>query len=148
MRRGDRHALQLAARQRVGAPLEQLARRPSDSAVSSTARATAAGGSPRCSSGSSSSARTPPITTCVSGSWKTVPHDGRQLARPVLAHVEPADRQLARSASPPWKCGTSPQSARSSVDLPEPDTPGEHGERAGLELERDVAQRGAGARSG
>ena len=26
-------------------------------------------------------------------------------------------------ASPPWKCGTRPQSARSSVDLPEPDTP-------------------------
>ncbi len=29
----------------------------------------------------------------------------------------------APDASPPWKCGTSPHSARSSDDLPEPDSP-------------------------
>jgi hypothetical protein len=26
-------------------------------------------------------------------------------------------------ASPPWKCGTSPQNARSNVDFPDPETP-------------------------
>ena len=51
-----------------------------------------------------------------------MPHDARQLARAVVANVQPAttSRPLA---SPPWKCGTSPHSARSSVDLPDPDTP-------------------------
>ena len=34
----------------------------------------------------------------------------------------PADLDAAREA-PPWKCGTSPASARSSVDLPLPDGP-------------------------
>ena len=95
---------------------------PSDSAVSSTALATAAAGSPRCSSGSSSSPRTPPITTWVSGSWKTVPHTAASSPGPWSRTSRPptSSRPLA---SPPWKCGTSPQSARSSVDLPDPDTP-------------------------
>ena len=69
------------------------------------------------------------------------PAHGGQLAGAVLAHVEPADLERA-AASPPWKCGTRPQSARSSVDLPEPDTPASTVKVPGLELERDVAQRG------
>jgi hypothetical protein len=40
----------------------------SASAVSSTPRATSAGDSPRFSSPKASSARTVPVTTCVSGS--------------------------------------------------------------------------------
>ena len=145
-RGGDRHALELAAGEGVGAPLEQVADARATSAVSSTARATAAAGSPRCSSGSSSSARTPPITTCVSGSWKTVPQHGGQLARAVLAHVEAADHASSPLASPPWKCGTSPQSARSSVDLPEPDTPASTVKVPGSSSSVDVAQR-AGRRA-
>ena len=95
---------------------------PRPSAVSSTARATAPAGSPRCSSGSSSSARTPPITICVSGSWKTVPHTAASSPGPWSRTSRPPTLS-SPVASPPWKCGTSPQSARSSVDLPEPDTP-------------------------
>ena len=45
----------------------------SASAASSTARARAAGGSPRISSGNASSPRTVVETTCVSGSWATRP---------------------------------------------------------------------------
>ena len=113
---------------------------PRPSAVSSTARATVAAGSPRCSSGSSSSARTPPITICVSGSWKTVPHTAasspgpcsrtsrpptlsspRRLAAVEVRH-EPAERAQQRGLA----------GARHSR---------EHGERARLELERQLAQR-------
>ena len=111
-----RRACRCAAR--AGGP------RPSASAVSSTAaRDRRPAVSPPCSSGSSSSARTPPITTCDSGSWSTVPHTAASSPGAVLAHAQPGHRELARSASPPWKWGTRPQSARRSVDLPEPETP-------------------------
>ena len=46
----------------------------------------------------------------------------RQLGRPVLADAHARHLELP-AASPPWKCGTSPHSARSSDDLPEPDSP-------------------------
>ena len=42
---------------------------------------------------------------------------------PVLARVEPGERRRDRRSCPPWKCGTSPQAARSSVDLPCPESP-------------------------
>ena len=124
---------------RAGAPM------PSASAISSTARATAAGGSPRCSSGSASSARTPPITTCVSGLLEDRAADGGQLARAVLAHVEPADRRARPLASPPWKCGHEPAERAQQRRLARARHAGQHREGARLELERDVAQRAAGA---
>ena len=64
-------------------------------ATSSTARERAAGATPRSSSGSSISARTVVLTTCVSGSWATMPDSLRQLGRPVRADVHPGDLELA-----------------------------------------------------
>ena len=75
---------------------------PRPSAVSSTALATVAAGSPRCSSGSSSSARTPPITICVSGSWKTVPHTAASSPGPWSRTSSPPTLS-SPVASPPWK---------------------------------------------
>ena len=40
----------------------------------------------------------------------------------MLAGVEAAGPDAPPNV-PPWKCGTSPAAARSSVDLPEPDPP-------------------------
>ena len=95
---------------------------PSASAASSTARATAAAGSPRCSSASAISARTPLITTCDSGSWKSVPHTRESSLGPCSRTDMPATVS-SPDASPPWKCGTTPHAASSSVDLPLPDSP-------------------------
>ena len=83
-----------------------------------------------------------PITTCVSGSWKSVPHTLAQLARARARACPCPPPRRAPANSPPWKCGTRPHAARSSVDLPEPDAPGEHDELAPASSSRlDVAQR-------
>ena len=95
---------------------------PSASAASSTPRATAAGANPRFSSGNASSARTVPISTCVSGSCSSVPATAASSPGPCSRVSSPAQRSRPAN-TPPWKCGTSPQAARSSVDLPEPDPP-------------------------
>ena len=95
---------------------------PSASAASSTPRATAAGASPRFSSGKASSACTVPMTTCVSGSWKSVPATVAMSAGPCARESSPPASSRPVN-SPPWKCGTSPDAARSSVDLPEPEPP-------------------------
>ena len=95
---------------------------PSASAASSTPRATAAALQPRFSSGNASSDRTVPITTCVSGSWNSVPATAESSAGPCSRVSRPP--QASRPANvPPWKCGTRPAAARRSVDLPEPDAP-------------------------
>ena len=111
---------------------------PSTSAASSTARATAPGATPRCSSGSAISARTPFITTCDSGSWNTVPQMAASSPGPWSRTLRPPTSSSPR-ASPPWKCGTSPQAARSSVDLPLPGLAGQHGEAARLDLEVETS---------
>ena len=46
-----------------------------------------------------------------------------RVGGPVLARVEARERRRARRSAPPWKCGTRPQAARSSVDLPLPESP-------------------------
>ena len=95
---------------------------PSASAASSTPRATAGAGQPRFSSGKASSDRTLPITTCVSGSWNSVPATAASRAGPCSRVSIPP--HCTRPANvPPWKCGTNPHAASSSVDLPEPDPP-------------------------
>ena len=95
---------------------------PSASAASSTPRATAAAPSPRFSSGNASSARTVPMTIWVSGSWNSVPATAAIAAGScVRVSRPPASSRPANS--PPWKCGTRPDAARSSVDLPEPEPP-------------------------
>ena len=95
---------------------------PSASAASSTPRATAASLQPRFSSGNASSARTVPITTCVSGSWNSEPATADSSAGPCSCESRPPATSRPTN-SPPWKCGTSPAAARSSVDLPEPEPP-------------------------
>ena len=85
-------------------------------------RATAAALQPRFSSGNASSDRTLAITTCVSGSWNSVPATAASSAGPCSRVSSPP--QLSSPANvPPWKCGTRPAAARSSVDLPEPEPP-------------------------
>ena len=78
--------------------------------------------SPRFSSGNASSARTVPITTCVSGSWNSVPTAAASSPGPCSRVSIPATAARPANA-PPWKCGTSPLATRSSVDFPEPDAP-------------------------
>ncbi len=93
-----------------------------DASARSTRGQISAGGVPRFSSPKATSFATIVITTWSSGSWKTVAavparSDGRtaRVSRPATT-TQPEKR-------PPWKCGTSPASARSRVDLPEPDGP-------------------------
>ena len=95
---------------------------PSASADSSTPRATAAPLQPRFSSGNASSERTLPITTCVSGSWNSVPATAASSAGPCSRVSSPPHTSRPPNA-PPWKCGTSPDAARRSVDFPEPEPP-------------------------
>ena len=71
--------------------------------------------------------------------------DGGEVARPVLARVEPADDARGRRTSPPWKWGTRPQAARSSVDLPRPRAPASTHELARLDAE--ATRRAARARA-
>ena len=91
-------------------------------ATSSTARERAAGATPRSSSGSSISARTVVLTTCVSGSWATIPTASASSAGPCERTSIPATSS-SPSIAPPWKCGTRPQPARSRVDFPDPERP-------------------------
>ena len=62
------------------------------------------------------------MTTCVSGSWNSVPATAASSAGPCSrVSIPPTSARPANS--PPWKCGTSPEAMRSSVDLPDPDPP-------------------------
>ena len=146
-RGGDRDALQLAARRacrcggRAAARSRARARPPRRRARPSVAD------SPRCSSGSDSSARTPPITTCVSGSWKTVPQTAASSPGP-WSRTSARRRSARPATSPPWKCGTSPQSARRSVDLPGARRPGEHGEANPASSSSDTSRSAGASRSG
>ena len=116
---------------------------PSASAASSTPRATAAAPSPRFSSGNASSARTVPITTCVSGSWNSVPATAASVGRPVRARVEPAGLQPAgelAAVEVRHEPGGGAQQRRLARARPA----GEHDELARLDHEVDVAQRRRG----
>ncbi len=81
-----------------------------------------AGASPRFSSGKASSARGVPMTTCVSGSWNSVPTAPASSPGPCARVSRPATTARPANA-PPWKWGTSPLATRSRVDFPEPEMP-------------------------
>ena len=146
-RRRQRDPLQLAARERVGAAVEQVRDAELERRLLDRARDRRRRRSPRCSSGSASSARTPLITTCVSGSWSSVAQLAPGRSARGRARSCPATSSSPR-ASPPWKCGTSPHAARSSVDLPEPDSPTTSVNEPGSSVERQVGERVLRARSG
>ena len=119
---GEAHALELTARELHRLPSPEVQRidgseRPLDPWPDRSGAV-----KPRFSSPNATSFATMVITTWSSGSWKTlatVPASwaGRaeRVSRPVTT-TRPVKR-------PPWKCGTSPASARSSVDFPDPEGP-------------------------
>ena len=95
---------------------------PTDASAAATRPAISSGGVPTFSRPNATSDSTRVNTTWSSGSWKsvaTVPasSEGRvsRVSRPAIS-TRPEKR-------PPWKCGTSPASARNNVDFPEPDGP-------------------------
>ena len=116
---------------------------PSASAVSSTERAIAAGGLAAVLERQRQLGAHAAHHHLRLGVLEDGADDARQLARAVLAQRQSADRELAGGASPPWKCGTRPQAARSSVDLPQPDTPASTVNEPGSSSSVDVVQRAA-----
>ena len=145
-RRARRRARRAAARRRTARASERSSSGaiPSASAASSTPRATAAA---------------PPAAVLERerelgahgahhdlrlGVLEQRAGDRGELGRPVLARVEPADARAGRRTSPPWKCGTRPAAARSSVDLPEPEPPASTTNSPGSTRSVDVAQRRRG----
>ena len=144
-RRAERDALQLAAGELVRRAVEQVRDPERERRLLHPARD--GGGRPGRGSraGRPSSARTVPITTCVSGSWNSEPATAASSAGPCSRVSSPPTSRRPPN-SPPWKCGTSPQAARSSVDLPEPERAGQHDELAlpiVSETSRSAGHRGA-----
>ncbi len=68
----------------------------------------------------------------------------RDLGGRVLARVEPGYGDASGEA-PPWKCGTRPAAARSSVDLPEPEGPASTQNSPGSSARLTSHSAGAGA---
>ncbi len=95
---------------------------PSASAASSTPRATAAADQPWFSNPKAISERTLPITVWLSGSWNSVPATAARSLGP-CSRVSSPPTVTRPSKRPPWKWGTRPLAARSSVDLPHADSP-------------------------
>ena len=62
------------------------------------------------------------MITCVSGSWNSVPTTAASFAGP-CSRVSSPPHSTRPANVPPWKCGTSPHAARSSVDFPDPEAP-------------------------
>ena len=144
-RRARRRARRAGARRRRASAVERSSSGsiPSASAASSTPRATAAAPRPRFSSGKASSAAHRPHHDLGLGVLEERADDRARARRAVVAHVHAPDDDAARESSPPWKCGTRPLAARSSVDLPEPEAPGEHHELARRDA-RATRRRSAG----
>ena len=117
---------------------------PSASATSSTPRATAPAPSPRPSSGNAISARTEPMTTCVSGSWNRLPAVADSAAGP-WSRVSSPPQRASPANVPPWTCGTMPAAARRSVDFPAADPPASTTNSPGSM--RSVTSRSAGSRA-
>ena len=97
---------------------------PSASDASSTARATAAGASPPVLQRERQLGADRAHHDLRLGVLEQrADRDRERPRRPVLARVHAGRPWRGRANTPPWKCGTSPLAARSSVDLPEPDPP-------------------------
>ena len=67
-----------------------------------------------------SSARTVPITTCVSGSWNSVPTATASAAGAVLARVHAGDDRAARRTRRRGSAGTSPLARAAASTCPSP----------------------------
>ena len=80
------------------------------------------GATPMFSRPKATSFSTRVITTWFSGSWKTEATVPVSSAGPWVRLSSPPISTRPEKR-PPWKCGTSPASARNSVDLPLPDGP-------------------------
>ena len=91
-------------------------------APASTRGQISSGATPRFSSPNATSFSTRVITTWSSGSWKTEATVPASSAGP-CERVSSPPTSTRPEKRPPWKCGTRPASARSSVDLPLPDGP-------------------------
>ena len=115
-------ALQLAGGELRDAPLERDARPRAAARAARTRGAISAGGAPTFSTPKATSSSTRPKTTWSSGSWKTVATTpARSAGRVRRVSCPPTSTRPWNR--PPWKCGTSPARARTSVDLPEPEGP-------------------------
>ena len=120
-RRAERHALELAARELVRRAVEQRRDAERERRLLHPAR-DRGGRQPAVLEREGELAATVPMTTCVSGSWNSVPATAASAPGP-CSRVSSPPTSSRPANSPPWKCGTSPQAARSSVDLPEPLAP-------------------------
>ena len=80
------------------------------------------------------------ITIWSSGSWNTEATCPASWAG-VASRVSRPHTTTRPENVPPWKCGTRPASARTSVDLPEPDGPSSDDVLAVGDLERDAVER-------
>ncbi len=95
---------------------------PSASSVSSTRRRIAVSERPRFSSTNAMSCSTSSTTSCASGSWLTNPTTSAS-SRGWWLRVERPKATTSPLNRPPVACGTRPFAARSSVLLPEPESP-------------------------
>ena len=145
-RRRERHALQLAAGERVGAALEQVGDAERQRRLLHRARQ-----------------RRRRLAAVLERQLELGPHaahhhlrlgllehraaHGGQLARAVLAHVEPADLELAARLAA-VEVRDEPAERAQQRRLARAGQAGQHGERAGLDLERDVVERAARRRRG
>ena len=96
--------------------------RPSRSRVSSTRRRITSAARPSDSIPYASSSSTVSVTKCDNGSWPTVPTTSASSRGLCVRVSRPATVTRPRRV-PPVKCGTSPFTAPSSVDLPTPEGP-------------------------
>ncbi len=140
-RRGEADPLELAAGELGRPPTDEMQRVHRRERLLD-APGISSGGVPTFSRPKATSFSTLAITTCSSGSWKTVatvPARSAGRARRVscpATTTRPANR-------PPWKCGTRPAKARSSVDLPEPDGPSSATDSPGASSSETAVERRA-----
>ena len=95
---------------------------PARASASRTRSGIAAAGTPALSRPKATSRATAPSTAWPSGSWKTIPAR-RAIRAGGVARVSCPATVTRPEKRPPWKWGTRPHSARSSVNFPSPEGP-------------------------
>ena len=138
-RRGDRDALQLAARERVGAPLEQVRDAEGERRLLDRAGYAAGRLAPVFERQLELGAHAAHHDLAL-GLLEDRAADRGQVAGAVLAHVEPADTQLAARLAA-VEVRDEPAERAQECRLPRAGDAREHREGARLELERDVLER-------
>ena len=147
-RGAERDALELAARERACAPIEQRAR----------CRARAPPPRPRALSrrhrtrGSRAGTRARRAAVPITHLRLRVLEERADVARRArpgrCARRSRPQTSAAPSKRPPWKCGTSPHAMPSSVDLPDAESAGEDDELALLDREAHAVERRRSRRPG